>query len=117
MIFSALFGLLRGMFLIYVLLISVHLVGKSQVDFALGLIFSLAGLVFLVFIPLFVHLNESYTTTFILYGSIELFGGLFLVTIPNYICVKKITLSKTSQQELLKYFSTSKQNNRVFNDQ
>ena len=99
MIFSALFGLLRGMFLIYVLLISVHLVGKSQVDLALGLIFSLAGLVFLVFIPLFGYLNEvtkSYTSTFILYGSVELFGGLFLVTIPIYLFVKKMTSSKIS---------------------
>ena len=92
-VFSASFGLLRGLFLIYVFLITRHLVGKSQVDLALGLIFTLAGLVFLVFIPIFGHFNEvtdSYTTTFILYGSIELFGGLFLVTIPIYLFVKKM---------------------------
>ena len=79
----------------YVLLISVHLVGKSQVDLALGLIFTLAGLVFLVSIPMFGYFNEktdSYTTTFILYGIIELFGGLFLVTIPIYLCVKGLLL-------------------------
>ena len=93
MIFSALFGILRGLFLMLSLLISVHLVGKSQVDLALGLIFSLAGLVYLVAIPLFGHFNEvthSYRTTFILYGSIELLGGLFLVTIPVYLCVKRL---------------------------
>ena len=93
MIFSALFGILRGLFLMLSLLISVQVVGKSQVDLALGLIFSLAGLVYLVAIPLFGHFNEvthSYRTTFILYGSIELFGGLFLVTIPVYLCVKRL---------------------------
>ena len=93
MIFSALFGILRGLFLMLSLLISVHLVGKSQVDLALGLIFSLAGLVYLVAIPLFGHFNEvtqSYRTTFILYGSIELLGGLFLVTIPVYLYVKRL---------------------------
>ena len=91
MIFSALFGLLRGLFVIYTLLIIVHLVGKSQVNLALGLIFSLTGLVFIVFIPIFGHFNEvthSYRTTFILYGSIELIGGLFIVTIPIYLYFK-----------------------------
>ena len=96
MIFAASFGLLRGLLLMYVLLITQNLVGKSQVDLALGLIFSLAGLVFLVFIPIFGHLNEvthSYTATFILYGSIELFGRLFLVTIPVYLFAKKMASS------------------------
>ena len=93
MVFSALFGILRGLFLMYVLLISVHLVGKSQVDLALGLIFTLAGLVFLVSIPMFGYFNEktdSYTITFVLYGIIELLGGLFLVTIPIYLRAKKL---------------------------
>ena len=96
-VFTVLFGLLRGLFVIYVLLIVVDLVGKSQVDRGLGLIFFLAGFVFLATIPVFGHYNEvthSYEWTFFLYGCIELFGGLFLVTIPVYLCAQRVRKEK-----------------------
>ena len=92
MIFAVLFGLLRGLYIIYMLLVVVDLVGKEQVGLGLGLTYTLNGLVFLVSIPVFAYYNEvthSYTTTFILYGGLEIIGGFFLVTIPIYLCTKK----------------------------
>ena len=92
MIFAVLFGLLRGLYIIYMLLVVVDLVGKEQVGLGLGLTYTLDGLVFLVSIPVFGYYNEvthSYTTTFILYGGLEIIGGFFLVTIPIYLCTKK----------------------------
>ena len=92
MIFAVLFGLLRGLYIIYMLLVVVDLVGKDQVGLGLGLTYTLNGLVFLVSIPVFGYYNEvthSYTTTFILYGGLEIIGGFFLVTIPIYLYTKK----------------------------
>ena len=71
----------------------VDIVGKDNVDLGYGLIFTAAGLVFLVMIPIFGHFNEvthSYVTTFMLYGALEIIGGLFLITIPIYLLVQKI---------------------------
>ena len=93
MIFAVLFGLLRGLYIIYMLLVVVDLVGKEQVGLGLGLTYTLNGLVFLVSIPVFGYYNEvthSYTTTFILYRGLENVGGFFLVTIPIYLCTKKV---------------------------
>ena len=91
MLFSGFYGLLRGLFIIYMLLVIVDIVGKDQVSLALGLINTFTGIVFVISIPIFGHLNEvthSYVMTFILYGSLEIIGGLFLVTIPVYVCWK-----------------------------
>ena len=74
MFFSALFGILRGLYVIYQLLMIVDLAGRENVSLSLGLIYSLAGLVFLVSIPTFGHFNEvtnSYVNTFMLYGVWE----------------------------------------------
>ena len=92
MIFSAMFGLLRGLFIIYELLLMVDIVGRDQVHLGYGLTFTTTGILYLFSIPTFGHLNEvteSYSTTFILYGSCEVVGGLFLVTVPIYLCLKK----------------------------
>ena len=74
MSFSALFGILRGLYVIYQLLMIVDLAGKDKVSLSLGMIYPLAGLVFLVSIPTFGHFNEvtnSYVMTFMLYGVWE----------------------------------------------
>ena len=91
--FAVMFGLLRGLFVIYHLLVLVHLVGKEQVDLALGLIFVGTGFLMLIAIPIFGHYNEvtlSYTTTFVLYGSTELIGGCLLASIPFNLLWNKI---------------------------
>lgn len=92
MFFAVLFGLFRGLYVIYELLLMVDIVGKDKVDLGYGLIFTAAGLVFLVTIPIFGHFNEvthSYVTTFILYGMLEVVGGLFLISIPVYFLIQK----------------------------
>ena len=94
MVFSAIFGLLRGLFIIYELLLMVDIVGKDQVHLGYGLTLTTSGILYLISIPTFGHLNDvtgSYSTTFILYGSCEVVGGLFLVTVPIYLCLKKAT--------------------------
>ena len=91
MIFSGFYGLLRGLFVIYVLLVIVDIVGKDQVSLGLGLLHTFTGIIFLISIPVFGYLNEvteSYVMTFILYGSLEILGGLFLVAIPIDACWK-----------------------------
>ena len=91
MIFSGFYGLLRGLFVIYMLLVVVDILGKDHVSLGLGLLHTFTGILFLVSIPIFGHLNEvthSYVMTFILYGSLEIIGGLFLVTVPVYVCWK-----------------------------
>ena len=91
MLFSIFYGLLRGLFIIYTLLVIVDIVDKDHVSLGLGLLNTFTGLVFVISIPTFGYLNEvthSYILTFILYGSLEIFGGLFLVTIPIYFCLK-----------------------------
>ena len=93
MIFSVLFGLFRGLYGIYELLLIVDIVGKDYVDLGFGLTFTAAGLVFLVMILVFGYLNEttlSYVTTFMMYGGLEVLGGLFLVTIHIYITCKNL---------------------------
>ena len=93
MFFSVLFGLFRGLYVIFELLFMVDIVGKDNVDLGYGLTFTAAGLVFLVMIPIFGHFNEvthSYVTTFMLYGTLEIIGGLFLISIPIYLLVQKI---------------------------
>ena len=85
------YGLLRGLFVIYMLLVVVDILGKDHVSLGLGLLHTLTGILFLISIPIFGHLNEvthSYVMTFILYGSLEIIRGLFLVTIPVYVCWK-----------------------------
>ena len=97
MFFSALFGMLRGLFVIYQLLMIVDLVGEENVSLGLGLIYSLGGLVFLISIPTFGHLNEvtnSYVTTFVLYGGIEILGGVFLLPVLFYSCWAKFKIAK-----------------------
>ena len=91
MLFSGFYGLLRGLFVIYMLLVVVDILGKDHVSLGLGLLHTFTGILFLISIPIFGHLNEvthSYVMTFILYGSLEIIGGLFLVTIPVYVCWK-----------------------------
>ena len=92
MVFSAIFGLLRGLFIIYELLLMVDIVGKEQVHLGYGLTLTASGILYLISIPTFGHLNDvtgSYSMTFVLYGSCEVVGGLFLVTVPVYLCLKK----------------------------
>ena len=89
MFFAGLYGILRGLFVIYELLVLYDLVGKTQVGLSLGLIYTLSGIIFVIFIPVFGHYNEvtqSYTLTFILYGSLETIGGIFLSFIPIHSC-------------------------------
>ena len=91
MLFSIFYGLLRGLFIIYTLLVIVNIVDKDHVSLGLGLLNTFTGIVFVISIPSFGYLNEvthSYILTFILYGGLEIFGGLFLVTIPIYCCWK-----------------------------
>ena len=93
MFFSAMFGILRGLYVIYQLLMIVDLAGKENVSLGLGLIYSLAGLVFLVSIPTFGYFNEvtnSYVTTFMLYGGLEILGGILLLPILIHSCYTKI---------------------------
>ena len=95
--FSILFGLFRGLYVIYELLLMVDIVGKDQVDLGYGLIFTAAGFVFLITIPIFGHFNEvthSYVTTFMLYGGLEILGGVFLLTVPIYLTWKSWTSLK-----------------------
>ena len=97
MVFSAIFGLLRGLFIIYELLLMVDIVGRDQVHLGYGLTLTTSGILYLISIPTFGHLNEvteSYSTTFVLYGSCEVIGGLFLVTVPFYLCLKKVTTNE-----------------------
>ena len=94
MVFCAIFGLLRGLFIIYELLLMVDIVGRDQVHLGYGLTLTTSGILYLISIPTFGHLNEvteSYSTTFVLYGSCEVVGGLFLLTVPIYLCLKKAT--------------------------
>ena len=91
MIFSGFYGLLRGLYVIFSLLVVVDIVGKGHVSLGLGLMNTFSGIVFLISIPTFGHLNEvtnSYILTFILYGSLEILGGLFLVAITIDVCWK-----------------------------
>ena len=84
MLFSSFYGLLRGLYVIFSLLVVVDIAGKDHVSLGLGLMNSFSGIIFLISIPTFGHLNEitnSYVFTFILYGSLEILGGLFLVAI------------------------------------
>ena len=97
MFFSGLFGILRGLYVIYQLLMIVDLAGKENVSLGLGLIYSLAGLVFLVSIPRFGYFNEvtnSYVTTFMLYGGLEILRGLLLLPILIHSCLTKIKQNK-----------------------
>ena len=92
MTFSVLYGILRGLFIIYELLLMVDIVGREKVHLGYGLTLTTSGLLFLISIPTFGHLNEitgSYSTTFIIYGSLEVIGGLFLLTVPVYLCLAK----------------------------
>ena len=87
MMYSGFYGLLRGLYVIYMLLVVVDIVGENEVSLGLGLIQTFTGILFVISIPTFGYLNEithSYTLTFILYGGLEIFGGFFLVTIPIY---------------------------------
>ena len=71
----------------------VDLAGKDKVSLSLGMIYSLAGLVFLVSIPTFGHFNEvtnSYVTTFMLYGGLGILGGLPLLPILIHSCFTKV---------------------------
>ena len=85
------YGLLKGLFVIYMLLVIVDIVGEDHVSLGLGLLHTFTGIIFVISIPTFGYLNEvthSYILTFILYGSLEMFGGLFLVAIPINVCWK-----------------------------
>ena len=97
MFYSALYGALRGMYVIYQVLMVVDLVGKENVSLGFGLVYSLAGIMFLVFIPIFGHFNEvtdSYVTTFLLCGGLELLGGIFLSPILFLSCLAKFKKKK-----------------------
>ena len=91
MLFSGFYGLLKGLFVIHMLLVIVDIVDEDHVSLGLGLLHTFTGIVFVISIPTFGYLNEvthSYVMTFVLYGSLEIFGGLFLVAIPINVCLK-----------------------------
>ena len=55
MFFAVLYGLFRGLYVIFELLLMVDIVGKDEVDLGYGLTFTAAGFVFLITIPIFGH--------------------------------------------------------------
>ena len=93
-IFAGLFGLLRGLYAIYEMILMADIVGRKQLHLGYGILSTVTGFFHLSSIPVFGYMNEvteSYSVTFLIYGALEIVALLFIITIPISFLIKKMS--------------------------